>query len=113
MFLPQAQGLGGVALKYTGMWDVLSKTVRHEGFFGLYKASFECKCLQLPPLQHCVPLACRRRLMFESPPLSQICAGFRHHAKPRMCQAFTRNHIGGAAQPVQAGARRRHQLVHF
>jgi hypothetical protein len=33
----QAQGLGGVALKYNGMWDVLSKTVRHEGFFGLYK----------------------------------------------------------------------------
>jgi hypothetical protein len=35
----QAQGLGGVKLKYNGMWDVVTKTVRHEGFFGLYKAS--------------------------------------------------------------------------
>ena len=71
VFLPQAQGLGGVALKYTGMWDVLSKTVRHEGFFGLYKASLECRHLQLPPLD-CVPLACS----------SGLCATHRHGATP-------------------------------
>lgn len=35
--LQQAQGVGGVELKYHGMVDVVVKTVRHEGFFGLYK----------------------------------------------------------------------------
>jgi len=29
--------VGGAVLKYNGMSDVVSKTVRHEGFFGLYK----------------------------------------------------------------------------
>ncbi|KAK9809183.1 hypothetical protein WJX72_010986 [[Myrmecia] bisecta] len=33
----QAQGAGGTPLKYTGMTDVLRKTVKHEGFKGLYK----------------------------------------------------------------------------
>lgn len=33
----QAQGIGGVPAKYTGMMDVLTKTYRNEGFRGLYK----------------------------------------------------------------------------
>lgn len=35
----QAQGVGGVAPKYTGMMDVLQKTYRREGLRGLYKGS--------------------------------------------------------------------------
>lgn len=35
----QAQGIGGTALKYTGMADVLRKTYQKEGFRGLYKGS--------------------------------------------------------------------------
>ena len=33
----QAQGMGGVPLKYTGMFDVIRKTVQHEGIQGMYK----------------------------------------------------------------------------
>ena len=37
-FLPvQAQGMGGVPLKYTGMFDVIRKTVQNEGIRGMYK----------------------------------------------------------------------------
>lgn len=35
----QAQGIGGTALKYSGMTDVLRKTYQKEGFRGLYKGS--------------------------------------------------------------------------
>ncbi len=35
----QAQGIGGSAVKYHGMVDVLRKTYRNEGFKGLYKGS--------------------------------------------------------------------------
>lgn len=35
----QAQGIGGKPVKYKGMVDVLTKTYRNEGFFGLYKGS--------------------------------------------------------------------------
>lgn len=35
----QAQGIGGTALKYNGMTDVLRKTYQKEGFRGLYKGS--------------------------------------------------------------------------
>ena len=33
----QAQGYCGRPVKYTGMMDVLTKTVANEGFRGLYK----------------------------------------------------------------------------
>jgi len=33
----QAQGIGGKPIKYTGMCDVLRKTVQNEGVRGLYK----------------------------------------------------------------------------
>lgn len=33
----QAQGMGGVPLKYTGMFDVVGKTLQNEGVRGLYK----------------------------------------------------------------------------
>ncbi len=52
----QAQGVGNAPMKYTGTIDVLRKTVRNEGFRGLYKAShqemqtdvptFKPKCVQ-------------------------------------------------------------------
>ena len=35
--LPQAQGIGGRPIKYSGMLDVLRKTVQNEGVRGLYK----------------------------------------------------------------------------
>ena len=35
----QAQGIGGIPSKYTGMMDVLKKTYGNEGFIGLYKGS--------------------------------------------------------------------------
>lgn len=35
----QAQGMGGTENKYDGMMDVLRKTVRNEGFRGLYKGA--------------------------------------------------------------------------
>ena len=35
----QAQGIGGIPLKYNGMTDVLCKTYQKEGFRGLYKGS--------------------------------------------------------------------------
>lgn len=33
----QAQGMGGAPLKYNGMFDVIRKTVQHEGIRGMYK----------------------------------------------------------------------------
>ncbi|KAL3162702.1 hypothetical protein ABBQ38_008743 [Trebouxia sp. C0009 RCD-2024] len=33
----QAQGMGGAPLKYTGMFDVVRKTLQHEGVRGMYK----------------------------------------------------------------------------
>jgi hypothetical protein len=74
--LQQAQGLGGVALKYNGMWDVLSKTVRHEGFFGLYKARL-CWTLSAVPTTMSVHAASmQRRLVCGAMPWRQI-----HHTK--------------------------------
>lgn len=38
LILPvQAQGMGGVPLKYNGMFDVVRKTLQNEGVRGLYK----------------------------------------------------------------------------
>ncbi len=36
----QAQGANGAKLRYTGMTDVLRKTVQADGFKGLYRVSF-------------------------------------------------------------------------
>lgn len=36
-FWSQAQGMGGVPLKYNGMFDVIKKTVELEGIQGMYK----------------------------------------------------------------------------
>ena len=33
----QAQGMGGIPLKYNGMFDVIGKTLKHEGIRGMYK----------------------------------------------------------------------------
>ena len=33
----QAQGIGGAPLKYTGMFDVIRKTIALEGVRGMYK----------------------------------------------------------------------------
>jgi solute carrier family 25 phosphate transporter 23/24/25/41 len=35
--LLQAQGMGGVPLKYNGMFDVIRKTLELEGIRGMYK----------------------------------------------------------------------------
>lgn len=37
--LLQAQGANGAKLRYTGMTDVLRKTVQADGFKGLYRVS--------------------------------------------------------------------------
>lgn len=37
----QAQGIGGRPIKYSGMMDVLRKTVQNEGVRGLYKVGRE------------------------------------------------------------------------
>lgn len=39
MLLVQAQGANGAKLRYTGMTDVLRKTVQADGFKGLYRVS--------------------------------------------------------------------------
>ena len=38
----QAQGANGAKLRYTGMTDVLRKTVQADGFKGLYRVSSIC-----------------------------------------------------------------------
>lgn len=45
----QAQGVGGNPIKYSGMVDVFSQTLRNEGFSGLYKVG-PC-CCRLAPSQ--------------------------------------------------------------
>lgn len=40
--LVQAQGANGAKLRYTGMTDVLRKTVQADGFKGLYRVSSVC-----------------------------------------------------------------------
>ena len=48
----QAQGANGAKLRYTGMVDVLRKTVQADGFKGLYRVSMIllCLCTQSLPL---------------------------------------------------------------
>jgi solute carrier family 25 (mitochondrial phosphate transporter), member 23/24/25/41 len=48
----QAQGIGGRPVKYKGMMDVLTKTVKNEGFFGLYKGSMT-NLLKIAPASGC------------------------------------------------------------
>ena len=51
----QAQGVGGGRLKYCSMTDVIVKTVKHEGFLGLYKVFTKLTYMAANTSSGCTP----------------------------------------------------------
>ena len=92
----QAQGVGGGRLKYCSMTDVIVKTVKNEGFLGLYKVAMHLTSMATHAIRPCnPPLRCGVRCLL---------AGHRCHDVLL---------AGRGPQFVQAGPRCGHQLVHI
>lgn len=53
MLPTQAQGVGGIPIKYSGMADVFQQTYRNEGIRGFYKVGCCAAAAVLLCCEHC------------------------------------------------------------